>query len=137
MNNSKQKINTFLMFQDSNAEEAMNLYISLFDNSEIVNITRYGANEVGKEGTVMHAIFSLNGQEYMCIDSYVKHEFTFTPAMSLYVTCDTVEEIDKVFEKLSEGGKILMPLGSYPFSERFGWVNDKYGVSWQLTFEKK
>lgn len=137
MNNSKQKITTFLMFQDGNAEEAMNFYISLFDNSEIVNITRYGANEAGNKGTVMHAIFSLNGQEYMCIDSYVEHEFTFTPAISLYVKCDTEEEINKVFEKLSEGGKILMPLGSYPFSERFGWVNDKYGVSWQLTFEKK
>lgn len=137
MNNSKQKITTFLMFQDGNAEEAMNFYTSLFDDSEVVNVTRYGANEVGKEGSVMHAIFSLNGQEYMCIDSYVKHEFTFTPAMSLYVKCDTKEEIDKVFEKLSECGKILMPLGSYPFSERFGWVNDKYGVSWQLTFEKK
>lgn len=137
MNNSKHKITTFLMFQDGNAEEAMNFYISLFDNSEIVNITRYGANEDGKEGTVMHAIFSLNGQEYMCIDSNVKHSFTFTPAISLYVKCDTEEEIDKVFEKLSEGGKILMPLGSYPFSEKFGWVNDKYGVSWQLAFEKE
>lgn len=137
MNDSKQKITPFLMFQDGNAEEAMNFYISLFDHSEIVNLTRYGVNEAGKEGTVMHAVFSLNGQEYMCIDSSVKHEFTFTPAMSLYVTCDTEEEINKVFEKLSEGGKILMPLGSYPFSERFGWVNDKYGVSWQLTFEKK
>ncbi|SHN84897.1 VOC family protein [Desulfitobacterium chlororespirans] len=134
MNHPKQKITTFLMFQDGNAEEAMNFYISLFDNSEIVTITRYGANEAGKEGTVMHAVFSLKGQEYMCIDSHVRHEFTFTPAMSLYVTCDTEEEIDKVFEKLSEGGKILMPLGSYPFSERFGWVNDKYGVSWQLSF---
>lgn len=137
MNNSKQKITTFLMFQDGNAEEAMNFYISLFDNSEIMNITHYGANEAGKEGTVMHAIFSLNGQEYMCIDSNVKHEFTFTPAMSLYVTCDTEDEINKLFEKLSEGGKILMPLGSYPFSERFGWVDDKFGVSWQLTFGNK
>ena len=73
----------------------------------------------------------------MCIDSNVKHEFTFTPAISLYVTCDTKAEIDKLFEKLSEGGKILMPLESYPFSERFGWVNDKYSVSWQLAFEKK
>ncbi|MEL7658904.1 MAG: VOC family protein, partial [Bacillota bacterium] len=99
MNNSKQKITTFLMFQDGNAEEVMNFYISLFDNSKIVNIIRYGANEAGQEGTVMHAVFSLNGQEYMCIDSYVKHEFTFTPAMSLYVTCDSKEEIDKVFEK--------------------------------------
>ncbi len=101
MNNSKQKITTFLMFQDGNAEEAMNFYISLFDDSEIVNVTRYGANEVGKEGSLMHAIFSLNGQAYMCIDSYVKHEFTLTPAMSLYIKCDTKEEIDKAFEKLS------------------------------------
>lgn len=137
MNNSKQKITTFLMFQDDNGEEAMNFYISLFDNSEIMNITYYGANEAGKEGTVMHAVFSLNGQEYMCIDSNVKHEFTFTPSMSLYVTCDTKDEINKLFEKLSEGGKILMPLGEYPFSERFGWVNDKFGVSWQLTFGNK
>ncbi|ROR30592.1 putative 3-demethylubiquinone-9 3-methyltransferase (glyoxalase superfamily) [Mobilisporobacter senegalensis] len=137
MNNSKQKITTFLMFQDDNGEEAMNFYISLFDNSEIMNVTYYGANQSGKEGTVMHAIFSLNGQEYMCIDSNVKHEFTFTPAMSLYVTCDTKDEINKLFEKLSEGGKILMPLGEYPFSERFGWVNDKFGVSWQLTFGNK
>lgn len=137
MSNSKQKITTFLMFQEDNAEEAMNFYVTLFDNSEIVSITRYGANEAGKEGTVMHAIFSLNGQEYMCIDSSVKHEFAFTPAMSLYVTCDTEDEINKLFGNLSEGGKILMPLRAYPFSERFGWVNDKYGVSWQLTFEKK
>lgn len=136
MNNSKQKITTFLMFQEDNAEEAMNFYVSLFDDSEIVNITRYGANEPGKEGTVVHAIFSLNGQKYMCIDSSVKHGFTFTPAMSLYVTCDTEDEINKLFGSLSEGGQILMPLGPYPFSERFGWVNDKYGVSWQLTFEK-
>lgn len=137
MNNSQQKITTFLMFQDDNAEEAMNFYVSLFDDSEIVSITRYGENEVGKEGTVMHAVFSLNGQKYMCIDSHIKHEFTFTPAMSLYVRCDTEEEINKLFEKLSEGGQILMPLGPYPFSERFGWVNDKYGVSWQLTFDGK
>lgn len=135
MNNSKQKITTFLMFS-GNAEEAMNFYISLFDNSEIVNISRYGANEAGKEGTVIHAIFSLNGQEYMCIDSSVVHEFTFTPAISLYVRCNTVAEIDEVFEKLSEGGMVLMPLTAFPFSERFGWVQDKFGVSWQLTLEQ-
>lgn len=137
MSNLNQKITTFLMFQNSNAEEAMNFYISLFDNSEIINITRYGVNETGKEGTVMHATFSLNGQKYMCIDSNVKHEFTFTPSMSLYVTCDTEDEINKLFEKLSEDGEILMPLGPYPFSDRFGWLNDKFGVSWQLTFGNK
>jgi predicted 3-demethylubiquinone-9 3-methyltransferase (glyoxalase superfamily) len=71
----------------------------------------------------------------MCIDSVVKHEFTFTPAISLYVKCDTVDEINRVFEKLSKGGSVLMPLASYPFSKKFAWLNDKYGVSWQLSLE--
>lgn len=135
MKNSKQKITTFLMFS-GNAEEAMNFYISLFDQSEIINITRYGVNEAGKEGTVLHATFSLNDQEFMCIDSSVEHGFTFTPAISLYVKCDTENEIDRLFDRLSQDGKVYMPLSAYPFSERFGWVEDKYGVSWQLSLEK-
>ncbi|MGG0649016.1 VOC family protein [Bacillus mycoides] len=133
MGNTNQKITTFLMFEGK-AEEAMNFYTSLFNQSEIVSISRYDENGPGKEGTVIHATFTLNGQEFMCIDSYVKHDFTFTPAMSLYVTCDTEEEIETVFNKLAQDGKVLMPLGSYPFSKKFGWLNDKYGVSWQLTF---
>ncbi len=132
MSNTNQKITTFLMFEGK-AEEAMNVYTSLFDQSEIVNISRYDENGPGKEGTVIHATFTLNGQEFMCIDSYVNHNFTFTPAMSLYVTCDTEEEIETAFNKLAEDGAVLMPLGAYPFSKRFGWLNDKYGVSWQLT----
>ncbi|MDA1801994.1 VOC family protein [Bacillus cereus group sp. BY6-1LC] len=132
MSNTNQKITTFLMFEGK-AEEAMNFYTSLFDQSEIVSISRYDENGPGKEGTVIHATFTLNGQEFMCIDSYVNHNFTFTPAMSLYVTCDTEEEIETAFNKLAEDGAVLMPLGSYPFSKKFGWLNDKYGVSWQLT----
>ncbi|MGW5953139.1 VOC family protein [Bacillus mycoides] len=132
MGNTNQKITTFLMFEGK-AEEAMNFYTSLFNQSEIVSISRYDENGPGKEETVIHATFTLNGQEFMCIDSYVKHDFTFTPAMSLYVTCDTEEEIETVFNKLAQDGKVLMPLGSYPFSKKFGWLNDKYGVSWQLT----
>ncbi|ABK85522.1 TPA: VOC family protein [Bacillus cereus] len=132
MSNTNQKITTFLMFEGK-AEEAMNFYTSLFDQSEIVNISRYDENGPGKEGTVIHATFTLNGQEFMCIDSYVNHNFTFTPAMSLYVTCETEEEIETVFHKLAQDGAILMPLGAYPFSKKFGWLNDKYGVSWQLT----
>lgn len=130
-----QKICTFLMFSGK-AEEAMKLYTSCFDNSEIINITRYGANEDGKEGTVFKATFSLHGQVFMCIDSSIEHAFTFTPAISLYVKCYTVDEIDRVFKKLSQDGKVLMPLTTYPFSEKFGWIEDKYGVSWQLTLEK-
>ena len=130
-----QKITTFLMF-DGKAEEAMNFYTSLFERSKITSITRYGPNEVGAEGTVMHATFTLNGQEFMCIDSSEKHEFTFTPAMSLYVTCDTEEQIDRLYEKLSQNGQVFMPLAPYPFSDKFGWVADKYGVSWQLSLVK-
>ncbi|WP_242215373.1 VOC family protein [Bacillus cereus group sp. BfR-BA-01383] len=132
MSNTNQKITTFLMFEGK-AEEAMNFYTSLFDQSEIVSISRYDENGPGKEGTVIHATFTLNGQEFMCIDSFVNHDFTFTPAMSLYVTCETEEEIEFVFNKLAQDGAILMSLGSYPFSKKFGWLNDKYGVSWQLT----
>lgn len=130
------QITTFLMFEGQ-AEEAMNYYMSIFDNSEIVSISRYGAEGPGPEGTVMHATFTLNGQEFMCIDSFVNHEFSFTPSISLYVTCDTEEQIDRFFEKLAENGNILMPLGAYPFSEKFGWVSDKFGVTWQLTLVKK
>ncbi|MBD1382951.1 VOC family protein [Metabacillus arenae] len=127
-----QKITTFLMFEGK-AEEAMNYYTSLFEDSEITSISRYGANEAGKEGTVIQATFSIKGQEFMCIDSYVKHEFSFTPSISLYVTCDTEEEIDRLFESLSQGGGVLMPLEAYPFSKKFCWIVDKFGVSWQLT----
>lgn len=130
------QITTFFMFEGK-AEEAMNFYTSIFENSEILSISRYGANEAGPEGTVHHATFSLNGQEFMCIDSFVKHDFSFTPSISLYVTCETEEEIDRTFEKLSQDGNVLMPLAAYPFSEKFAWVADKFGVTWQLTLAKK
>ncbi|MGW6301894.1 VOC family protein [Peribacillus butanolivorans] len=126
------KVTPFLMFQ-GNAEEAMNYYISLIEDSEITSITRYGANEAGAEGSVMKATFTLKGQEFMCIDSNIKHEFTFTPSFSLFITCDTEEEIDRVYESLTDGGGVLMPLADYSFSKKFGWVADKFGVSWQLT----
>ncbi|MGO4572298.1 VOC family protein [Microvirga sp. 2TAF3] len=127
-----QKITTFLMFEGT-AEKAMNFYSSLFKNSSVTSIKRYGAGEAGAEGSVMHATFALDGQNFMCIDSSVKHNFTFTPAMSLFVNCESEAEIDELFRKLSEGGQVYMPLDKYPFSEKFGWVADKYGVSWQLN----
>lgn len=131
----EQKITTFLMFEGQ-AEEAMNFYTSIFDQAEIIDITRYGADGPGAEGSVMKATFSLFGQAFMCIDSYVQHAFTFTPSISLYVNCDTEEEIDRYFEKLSDGGNVLMPLGQYPFSQKFAWVGDKFGVTWQLNLSK-
>jgi len=127
-----QKVTTFLMFEGQ-AEEAMELYTSLFPNSEIVAITRYGPGEEGPEGTVQHATFTLNGQPFMAIDSYVQHGFTFTPSMSLYVTCETDAEVDRLYQILSEGGQVMMPLDAYPFSAKFAWLADRFGVSWQLS----
>lgn len=115
------------------AEEAMNFYTGIFPDSRITQITRYKANEPGAEGTVMKANFVLNGVEYMCIDSPPVHAFTFTPSISLYVTCENEAEIDNLFTRLSDGGNIFMPLAAYPFSKKFGWAADKYGVSWQLS----
>jgi len=126
-------ITTFLMF-DSKAEEAMNFYTSIFRDSSILKIERYGTEE-GAEGTVKQATFRLNGQIFMCIDSPIKHPFTFTPAVSLFVDYDSNREVDELFEHLSAGGEVLMPLDTYPFSKKFGWLNDRYAVSWQPNFD--
>ncbi|WP_445280183.1 VOC family protein [Streptomyces sp. DSM 118148] len=129
---TSQKITTFLMFE-GNAEEAMTFYTSLFDDAEIVSITRYGADGPGADGSVRHATFSLAGEQIMCIDSPVKHGFTFTPAVSLFVQCADEAEIDRLYAALVEQGAALMPLGNHGFSAKFGWVNDRFGVSWQLN----
>jgi predicted 3-demethylubiquinone-9 3-methyltransferase (glyoxalase superfamily) len=126
------KVTPFLMFQ-GNAEEAMKHYISLVEDSAITEIVRYGPGEAGAEGSVMRATFTLKGQEFMCIDSNIKHEFTFTPSFSIFVTCDTEDEIDLLYEQLSDKGEILMPLDHYGFSTKFAWANDKFGVSWQIN----
>jgi len=122
----------FLMFE-GRAEEAMNFYISLLPDSRILSINRYGPGEAGREGSVMQARFQIAGQTVMCIDSPVKHDFTFTPAISLFVDCASESQVDDLFAKLSAGGKVLMPVNNYGFSRRFGWVADRYGVSWQLN----
>lgn len=127
------QISSFLTFQEGNAEEAMTFYINLFDNAKIIEIQRYQKGEPGKEGTLKFAKFLLNGSQFMCSDSFIKHEWDFTPAVSMFVEIKTEERINKLFEKLSEGGKIMMPLDNYGFSKKFGFVEDKFGVSWQLN----
>jgi predicted 3-demethylubiquinone-9 3-methyltransferase (glyoxalase superfamily) len=125
-------IATFLMFEGK-AEEAMNFYVSLFPSSVISNVARYGPGEQGAEGSVKRADFTLAGHRMCCIDSPIKHKFTFTPAISLYTDCTDEADIDRKFEQLSAEGSILMPLANYGFSTKFGWVQDRYGVSWQLN----
>ena len=122
----------FVGEQAGKAEEAINFYTSLFDNSKILSVERYGAGESEPEGSVKIARFTLNGVEHMAIDS-TPHDFTFTPSISLYVECASPNEIETTYQALLDGGKALMPLDNYGFSEKFGWVSDKYGVSWQLN----
>jgi predicted 3-demethylubiquinone-9 3-methyltransferase (glyoxalase superfamily) len=120
---------------EGRAEEALNLYTSLFPNSAVENIARYGPEGPGKPGSVMRADFRLGQQRVVCIDSPVPHAFGFTPAFSFLVDCASEEEIDRLSNALGEGGAELMPLGNYGFSKKFAWVNDRFGVSWQLNWE--
>ena len=121
---------THLMFAGE-AEAAITLYVSLFDDSSITQINRYGPGEMGAEGTVQLASFTLAGREFLAIDSLVPRGFTFTPAISLFVECAGAAELDTAFGRLAEGGNVLMPLNNYGFSTRFGWLTDRFGVSWQ------
>ncbi len=114
-----QKITPFLWFDDK-AEEAMHFYTSIFKNSKVGRISRYGEGGPRPKGTVMSVTFQLEGQEFMALNG--GPEFAFTPAISLFVNCETQAEVDELWEKLSAGGK----------KERCGWLKDKYGLSWQI-----
>ncbi len=128
-------IATFLTFQNNDAEEAMNFYISLFENSRVIEIERYGKDGPAKEGTIMKASFELNGSRFICSDSFVKHEWDFTPGVSVWVDCQSEEELETLFAQLSQNGEVMMPLNNYGFSQKFGFVADRFGVSWQLNWQ--
>jgi len=115
-----QKITPFLWFNDQ-AEEAMNFYTSIFKNSSKGRIARYGEAGPGPKGSVMSAIFELDGQEFYALNG--GPHFTFSPAISFFVKCETQQEVDEFWEKLSAGGE----------KQRCGWLKDKFGVSWQIV----
>ncbi len=115
-----QKITTFLWF-DNQAEEAMNFYCSIFKDSKILSVSRYGEAGPGPKGQVMTGTFQLNGQEFIALNG--GPEFKFTEAISLFVNCETQQEVDELWEKLSEGGE----------EGPCGWLKDKYGLSWQIV----
>ena len=114
-----QKITPFLWF-DGNAEEAANFYISTFKNSKMGKISRYGDAGPGPKGSVMSVTFQLEGQEFFALNG--GPQFKFTPAISLFVNCETQQEVDDLWEKLSAGGR----------TDRCGWLQDKFGLSWQI-----
>ncbi len=113
------KIVPFLWFND-NAEEAMNFYVGIFGNSKVIDVSRYGDAGPGPKGSVMTATFQLEGQEFYALNG--GPHFSFTPAISMFVNCETQEEVDTLWGKLSAGGTI----------EQCGWLRDKFGLSWQI-----
>ena len=123
----------FLMFQGGSAQAALDLYFATFPDSRMVRVERYAQGDPGPAGTIKVAVFTLCGREFMCSDSPISHGFSFTPASSIFVHFDSQAELERIFGILSEGGRVLMPLANYGFSERFGWLNDRFGVSWQLN----
>lgn len=114
-----QKITPFLWFNDK-AEEATNFYVSIFKNSKVVSVRRFSGAGPGPKGAVMSTIFQIEGEEFFALNG--GPHFSFTPAISLFVSCETQQEVDELWEKLSAGGE----------KSRCGWLKDKYGLSWQI-----
>lgn len=132
-----QKITPFLWF-DNNAEEVANFYVSIFKNSRLKNASHYdeeGAKVSGRpKGTVMTVPFQLDGQEFVALNG--GPHFKFTEAIYFFLYRKTEQEIDELFAKLSHQGNILMPLDKYPFSEKYAFIKDKYGVAWQIMLSE-
>ena len=127
-------VTPFLMFEGQ-AEEAMMFYVSVIPGSKVISVERYGADGPGPEGTIITATASLGGLDVMFSDSFIRHAFTFTPSTSLFVSCTSEDEVDRLSAALGKDGEVLMPLGDYGFSRTFTWVNDRFGVSWQLILQ--
>jgi predicted 3-demethylubiquinone-9 3-methyltransferase (glyoxalase superfamily) len=126
------QITTFLMFAGT-AQSALRTYVALFPDSRIVSLELYQAGERGSAGSVKRAVFELHGVRYMCVDSPVQHDFTFTPAISLFVECESLPQFEHLVANLSAEGKVFMPAAAYGFSQRFAWLQDRFGVSWQFN----
>lgn len=125
-------IRPFLMFQGE-GEAALDFYKSTFPDARIDEFERWGAGEQGPEGAFKRARLTIGGQSVLCFDSPVRHAFAFTPAFSFFVETDAEEDVRHYAGVLGKGGGVLMPVGDYGFSRLFAWVNDRFGVSWQIN----
>ena len=121
------------MFQGGVGREAVEFYVSLFDDGEVLDLALYGADGPGPEGTIMRGTFRIAGQEFFVSDSFVDHAFAFTPSLSIWIEAEAADAQAALVESLAEGGATLMPLDNYGFSSQFAWVNDRFGVSWQVN----
>jgi predicted 3-demethylubiquinone-9 3-methyltransferase (glyoxalase superfamily) len=120
------------MFQGAKGRAALDFYVEHLPDSRIDSLELFGADGPGPEGTILRAHATIAGQKVMVHDSFITHGFDFTPSFSFFVACTDEAEFDRLFATLSEDGGVLMPPGNYGWSRKFGWLNDRFGVSWQL-----
>ena len=125
-------VTPFLMFVGQ-AEEALRFYVETFPDAEVLTLEHHGPEIAELEGTVKSATFRIGDLTLRCIDSPPVHDFSFTPSVSFFFDCSDEAMLDSLFAQLAEGGSVLMPPGEYPFARKFAWLNDRFGVSWQLS----
>jgi predicted 3-demethylubiquinone-9 3-methyltransferase (glyoxalase superfamily) len=123
----------FLMFQRGVGREALDFYLSVFDDGEVLELDTYPEGGPAPAGSIMRGRFRVAGQEFFVSDSFIEHAFDFTPSLSVWLETDSQEAQEQLVEKLGADGDTLMPLDNYGFSQRFAWVNDRFGVSWQIN----
>lgn len=123
----------FLMFQGGKGGAAIDFYVATVPDSRIESMQLFGPEGPGPEGTILRATVTIAGQKVMAHDSFITHGFDFTPSFSFFVECADESEFDRLFAALSESGGVLMPPANYGWSPKFGWLNDRFGVSWQLN----
>jgi len=123
------------MFQGGKAQAALDLYKSVFSGFTVISLETYGPDD-GTPGLIKIAKIDFCGHPLIVIDSPISHGFEFTPSVSLFVDFDEAADLNRAFERLADGGDVKMPLGDYGFSPRFGWLTDKFGLSWQLNLPK-
>ena len=121
-----------ILFQNGRAKEALERYGEIFDDFALVRLDLYDGRD-GPEGQVKVAEFRVHGQRFVCIDSPIPHEWDMTPGVAPFIECDDDAEMERLYDALEPGGKVHMPLGAYGFGRRFGWVEDRFGVSWLLN----
>lgn len=127
------KITPFMMF-NGKAEAAIEFYTSVFRNSEIISMIKYDEQGPGAPGTVNHAVFTIHNEQFMAIDNANGTDIPFTPALSFAVECESVEEIEFLYDQLKKNGQVLMELAPMPpVAEKFAWVADQFGINWQLN----
>ncbi len=125
----------FLTF-NGNAMEALTFYKDIFYDMEVEFLQEYGGDAPALEGKIMQALISIEGRKIMISDSRTPEEFSFTPSMAFYIECSDMNEAELYYRKLKKGGAILVPLDEYGTGRYFAFVQDRFGLSWQLNFIK-